>query len=497
MRTPRSWGPLCVAVGMACLPAAAEGAKADRVARLLEAYDDAGVFSGAALVAEGGEVIYRGGFGSANRVWGIPNAPSTRFLIGSATKQFTAILILQLAEAGQLRLDGTLSDYLPDYRQDTGRRISLHHMLSHTSGLPDYYTREFYELHKDRFYPHEEFVERFLSRDLDFEPGTDGAYSSANYYLLGLIIEEVTGKSFDAVLQGRILDPCGMFDTGMDRFAVPDSALASGYIKTYLGFRVPPFEIPESSAYAAGAMFSTVEDLYLFDRALREGRLLSADAAKHLIAPVTSVGWMPDASFAYGGMVAERNLGSDGEPRLIHQMAGSTTTGFTTIVTRVPEDGHFVALLANSGPGHFHEALHEMTGKILAVLSGHTVEHPKRSLADHVGSVLSAAGVEAAIREYERCTESGEFAGEEGPMNRLGYDLMAAGRYSDAWRILRLNTERYPQSANAFDSLAEALEQGGRAEAAVEAYRRALELEPDGRLGTRARERISFLRGRL
>ena len=105
---------------------------------LLKQYYDYGQFNGSVLVADKGKIIYEKGFGMANMEWAIPNQPDTKFRIGSVTKQFTATLILQLVEEGKIKLNGKITDYLPDYRKDTGEKVTIHQLLNHTSGIPLY-----------------------------------------------------------------------------------------------------------------------------------------------------------------------------------------------------------------------------------------------------------------------------------------------------------------------------------------------------------------------
>src|SRR6185295_2916293 len=112
--------------------------KAPKIDEMLSLYQKYGQFNGSALVADNGKVIYKKGVGLANMEWDIPNTPDTKFRLGSITKQFTATLILQLAEQGKIKLDGKIIDYLPDYRNDTGSKVTIHHLLSHTSGIPSY-----------------------------------------------------------------------------------------------------------------------------------------------------------------------------------------------------------------------------------------------------------------------------------------------------------------------------------------------------------------------
>jgi CubicO group peptidase (beta-lactamase class C family) len=169
------------------------------------------------LVADGGKVIYKKGFGMANMEWEIPNQTDTKFRIGSVTKQFTATLVLQLTEEGKIKLDGKITDYLPDYRKDTGDKVTIHHLLNHTSGIPSYTGLPgFFQNESRNPYGVKEFVKKFASGDLEFEPGSKFSYNNSGYFLLGAIIEQVTGKPYARVLQERIFDPLGMKDTGYD-----------------------------------------------------------------------------------------------------------------------------------------------------------------------------------------------------------------------------------------------------------------------------------------
>src|SRR6185436_14293187 len=168
-------------------------------------------FNGTVLVAEDGKVVYKGGFGLANMEWNIPNTPDTKFRLGSITKQFTATVILQLVEQGKIKLDGKLSDYLPDYRKDVGNKVTIHNLLTHTSGIPSYTGLPgFFDNVSRNPYKVTEFVNKYASGDLEFEPGSKFSYNNSGYFLLGAIIERVTGKTYEQVLKENIFDPLGM-----------------------------------------------------------------------------------------------------------------------------------------------------------------------------------------------------------------------------------------------------------------------------------------------
>jgi CubicO group peptidase (beta-lactamase class C family) len=167
--------------------------KANRIDNLVSLYHKYGQFNGSVLVADNGKVLYQKGFGLANMEWTIPNSPDTKFRLGSITKQFTATLILQLVEQGKIKLDGKLTDYLPDYRKDTGDKVTIHNLLSHTSGIPSYTSLPgFFQNVSRNPFTVDDFIKKYASGELEFEPGTKFVYDNSGYFLLGAIVEKVT-----------------------------------------------------------------------------------------------------------------------------------------------------------------------------------------------------------------------------------------------------------------------------------------------------------------
>ena len=227
-----------------------------KVDELLKQYYDLGLFTGSVLVSDRGK-IYEKGYGLANREWDIPNAPDTKFRLGSITKQFTATLILQLVEQGKIKLDGHITDYLPDYRKDTGDKVTIHNLLTHTSGIPSYTERPDYasDISRNTFTP-ADFVKKYASGDLEFEPGTKFSYDNGGYFILGAIVEKITGKPYEQVLKERIFDPLGMSDTGFDHLETILPKRATGYSKNPTGF-VNSSYVDMSVPYAAGSLYSS------------------------------------------------------------------------------------------------------------------------------------------------------------------------------------------------------------------------------------------------
>ncbi|GAB5519404.1 MAG: serine hydrolase domain-containing protein [Rhodothermales bacterium] len=245
---------------------------------LLQAYHKAGLLNGTVLVAEGDRILYSGGFGEANMSWGVPNAPDTKFRIASTTKQFTSALIHRLAEEGRVNLNAPISTYLPSYPLPQGDRIFVRHLLNQTSGIPNYTSlRSWEDIKRDAYTP-DAFLDVFSDLDLDFVPGSRFGYSNSNYFVLGVIIERVTGQSYAAALREWLLDPLGLDNTGyVPRTHVVDK-MAAGYVKDEQGAYVPEAYVDVSLPYAAGMLYSTVEDLHTWMRALHGGRVFQDPA---------------------------------------------------------------------------------------------------------------------------------------------------------------------------------------------------------------------------
>lgn len=458
--------------------------KISRIDALINVYHEYGQFNGSILVAERGAVILKKGYGPANREWDIPNTPSTKFRLGSITKQFTSMLILQLVEKGKLEIDGKLSEYLPYYRQDTGSRITLHHLLTHTSGIPSYtgLPRFFEDVSRDP-YSVEEFVKTYCSGDLEFEPGSKYRYNNSGYFLLGAILEEVTEKSYEELLKERIFEPLGMQDSGYDRHSPVIPNRASGYSNTFEGYTNAPY-LDMSLPYAAGSLYSTVEDLYIWDQALYTEKLLSAKMKKLMFTPYV-------ANYGYGWGIRRKSL-PDREEKLTSISHGGGINGFNSLIERLVDDRHLIVLLNNT-PG---ANLGEMSNAIIRILYDKPYTLPKRSIAKVIYRVLLEEGVTSALSRYhELKSEHGtDYDFTAGELNNLGYFLLNdKQRVADAIAIFKLNVSVHPKYANGYDSLAEAYMTAGSTDLAIEYYEKSLELDPDN---TNAVEKLKELKKR-
>jgi CubicO group peptidase (beta-lactamase class C family) len=438
-------------------------------------------FNGTALVAENGKVVYKGGVGLANMEWNIPNTPDTKFRLGSITKQFTATVILQLVEQGKIKLDGKLSDYLPDYRKDVGNKVTIHNLLTHTSGIPSYTSQPgFFENVSRNPYKVDEFVKKYASGDLEFEPGSKFVYDNSGYFLLGAIIERVTGKPYEQVLQENIFNPVGMKNTGYDHHDTIIAKRAAGYVKTHDSFANAPY-LDMSIPYAAGSLYSTVEDLYLWDQALYTDKLLSAQSKALMYTPFLE-------NYAYGWSIqnASFKVNNVDVPVITH---GGGINGFTTTIVRFPREKNLIVMLDNTNT----EYLDRLSDSIAKIIYNQPYELPKMSIVSTLEKTINEKGIEAGIAQYRelKAKEAATYDFSEAELNQLGYRLLRnAGKPREAIEIFKLNVEAYPKGFNAYDSLAEAYATINERELAIQNYKKSLELNPNNANATEVLKRL-------
>ena len=444
--------------------------KARKIDALISRYSQYGQFNGSALVADNGKVIYKKGFGLASMEWNIPNEPDTKFRLGSITKQFTATLILQLVEQGKIKLDGKLSDYLPDYRKDTGSRVTVHNLLSHTSGIPSYTSLPgFFENVSRNPFKVDEFIKRYASNDLEFEPGTKFVYSNSGYFLLGAIIEKITGKPYEQVLKENIFDPLAMKNSGYDHWGAIISKRSIGYTKTPRGYETAPY-LDMSIPYAAGSLYSTVEDLYLWDQALYGDKILTAKSKELMFKPNLD-------NYGYGFVMRKISLGPNKLEVPVIQHNGGIN-GFSTTIVRLVNDKRLIVLLDNTERGQY---LDKIASNIASILYDQPYEAPKQSIADTLLKTILGKDFASAITQY-RQLKAGSAASQydfgETELNTLGYQLLQMQKVTDAIEIFKLNVAAYPQAFNAYDSLGEGYMVHGDKELAIANYKKSLELNP-------------------
>ncbi|MET4073960.1 serine hydrolase domain-containing protein [Hymenobacter sp. UYCo722] len=341
-------------------------------------YEQAGLFNGSVMVADQGRIVLQKGYGLADRATSTPNTPDTKFRIGSLTKQFTAALVLRLVEQGKLKLDGRVGDYLPDYPTAAGRALTLHQLLSHTTGLPEYLALPALAAISTTPQTPSQLVAIFANQPLEFAPGSQHHYSNSNYILLGAIIEKVTGKSYAQVFDTQIARPAGLRATAYAPTEPADARRAAGYTTTPNGLApAPPIHL--SVPFAAGAITSTVTDLYRWNEVLLGTNVLSDASQRLLFTPVKE-------NYAYGWMVFKARIGAAPDTVLMQEHNGAVN-GFASYLVRVPERRQCIVLLDN----HSSRALADLRRGLLRLINHQPATPPSVAAAPPAAAAASTA----------------------------------------------------------------------------------------------------------
>lgn len=294
---------------------------------------DNGQFSGIVLVSIKGDIVYKNAVGYANLEDSIPNSCDSKFRIASFTKPFTSMLILQLVEDGKIKLNDKLIDYLPEFTVAGGDKITIRQLLTHRAGITGHPRIPNLIDIEQQYYTRSTFLKLIMQYDLIYKPGKGREYSNFGYGLLALLIEKVTGKSYDEVMFEKICKPAGMTNTLSDITELPIEKRAIGYTHDYFtGLKKSSF-LDMSFCLGAGQLISTAEDLYLFDQALYTNKLLS-EKSKHLFFNVC--GWHK----------TKYNFGSGSKRITCNNLEGSIN-GFQSHTQRIEKDTVLIIVLRN------------------------------------------------------------------------------------------------------------------------------------------------------
>jgi len=371
---------------LAILAGSCLGQDAARMDQIVQSYVTNNSFMGSVLVARDAQVLFSKGYGSANLEWNVPNAPNTKFRLGSVTKQFTAASILLLEERGKLSVSDPVKKYLPD-APAAWDKITIFHLLTHTSGIPNFTSFPDYAKLEPFATTAEQVVARFRDKPLDFQPGEKWSYSNSGYVLLTYLIEKITGGSYKTFVQENIFTPLGMKDSGYDSNSAVIPHRASGYTLVNNQLENAGF-VHMSVPQGAGALYSTTEDLLKWEQGLFGGKVLRAASLQKMTTPFKD-------DYAFGLEVK-----TAGGHKLIDH--GGGIQGFNTELAYYPDDKLTVVALGNvngAAPG-------EIATKLAALSHGETVSLPgerkeitleSKALSHNVGAYQMASGANMLI----------------------------------------------------------------------------------------------------
>jgi len=427
--------------------------KSKSIQKIFQYLADNNLFNGAALVVSNGHVVYHGAFGYANMEWMIPNTTDTRFNIGSVTKQFTAVLVLQLADEGKISLKDTISRYIPELDNKFSDQMTIHQLLTHTSGLPSHYSTmdDYMKVGMRIPYTFQERLEQLRNLEFEFKPGTSWAYSGFGYTILGHIVARVTGRSLEDNYKERIFRPLGMTQSGvmLDSRLVPRKAY--GYQKKWDDSYMPAVYFSQTEAkLGGGGLYSTIEDFLKWYKAVQGGSFFTEQMKKKYFKAHYR---FPDGDgYCYGHYSTKYKINENQNVDVFYH--GGSLPGASALVLRVPEKDQCVVLFHNAGMGH-EEFLYEIATEVLNILYGKEFHYPKMSILYSVGITALFDSIEEVRKHYYYLKNnlSDAYIFDPDQLNIMAMLLMQFGAIENIPGVLKLNIDEYPDRPSSYFEL--------------------------------------------
>ena len=385
---------------------------------------------GTALVSRKGKVIYKKAFGMADLELNVPMHPDMIFRIGSITKQFTAVAILQFAEKGKLSLQDDIKKFIPDYPTQ-GHTITIEHLLTHTSGIKSYTGMPDFQSMMRKDMKPAEIIDMFKNEKMEFAPGTKWNYNNSAYILLGYIIEKVSGKSYEDYVKENLFIPAGMTNSGYGNERRIIKNRAKGYQKNkdvyenadYLSMTLP---------YAAGSLISTVEDLWKWNQAVNSYKIVSKASLDKAFTNYRLSNNKP-ANYGYGWSLAR----VQGSPTVEHS---GGINGFQTDAMYLPKEDIFVVIFSNCNcnpPGDLAQRIAAITmGKPYAFKE---IPIDETATKEFVGVYENEEGEQRIISAEGNILTSQRGAGSKFRIKPFEKDKFFFEKYLDQLEFIRNN----------------------------------------------------------
>lgn len=471
------WIALLIAGCSCSILAKGQQAKIAAIDALMNKYIELDRFNGCLLVADDHAIIYQRVHGVANPATGEPLTQEHRFRLASVAKQFTGTAIMILKERGELDYDDNVRKYLPDLPYDG---ITIRHLLTHTSGLPDY--GSLLDQHWDT--THVNTRERKIANNHDayeclvkyrppalFPPGDRHEYCNTGYNLLALIVERVSGQTYQEFMRTRVFDPLGMtstFENAADG-TLPDKLRARGFKRNPVDTGYVDIDWHyQNGMFGDGGAFSTITDMFKYDQALYGSKLVSQQTLKEAFS-CSKLNDGNEVDYGFGWSIVHNGRGDF----VAH---GGGWAGFSSFFLRDYHNGNTVIQLTNM-PGVRKE---QLAFAIYEILHGGKYEMPKGSVAEVMLTEINKSNVRVALERYHELKKSkpDDYDFSERELNALGYLLLGQKRYADAIEIFKKNASVFPDSWNVYDSLGEAYIKSNDLEQAIRYYEKSLSLNP-------------------
>lgn len=454
--------------------------KSEELDRLFNYYNENGSFSGAVLAAGNGKIIYRKAFGFSDFENKNLMRPSAVFNIASTTKPFTAAAIMMLKERGKLSYDDKLIDFLSDF-PSYGKNITIRHLLTHTSGVPDFVN----EMHLHYKIP--VLTTRLVydslkaQTSLNFNPGEKYSYSNSGYFLLALIIEKVTGKTYREYLEKNIFKPLGMNTT----YAYDESMTdVPNRVNAYVGYWQKNEDDLKLKVAGEGNIYSTVSDLFLFEQALYHNRLIKTETMVEAYNTANLLPIREGLNYGFGW-----NIKNDTSGTIVYHPGGNG--GFRCQLWRHLDKKRTLIVLSNNT---FLSSCPNILSGAQKIMKGESYTLGEIPITELFYKIFYEKGFDTAMEriKQEKKKNDPKYCYPEKNINNLGLEFMFFRKEPHhAVEIFKFNAELYPESWNTYDSLAEGYLQIGENKLAIEAFDKSLKLNPKN---TNAAKRLKKLK---
>lgn len=431
-------------------------------------------FSGSVLVDLNGKKAISKGYGFSDKAKGIKNDPTTVFDIGSITKQFTAAAILKLEMQGKLATTDRITKYFDNVPSDKAN-TTIHDLLRHQSGLQSNVGKDYEKISR------QDFLDKVLNSKLRFETGTNFSYSNIGYSLLAMIIEKVSGQTYETYLYENLLQPAGMEMTGYKRPSFEKNKVTVGYYTDGTDWGKPTEKQWDTSApfwhlTGNGGILSTIEDLYKWDKALQGDKILSEKAKSKLYRPIIRPEENYKSIYGYGWDVEQTARNTR---RVWHN--GSNNIFHADFMRFIDEDVTLIMLSNMSHRTNFNNLNFELARIIfednfVPVIPIADNEANQKFSYDIIELAMHK-GLDAAKSAYKKRDSKVNII--EPLLNEKGYDLLSVKEYEQAIAVFSMNTFAFPKSSNAYDSLGEAYMNKGDIPLAVKNYEISIALNPN------------------
>ena len=414
---------------------------AKTIEQVVETYVSNHAFEGTILVSKFQNIVFEHAYGFSDRMKKQATTTDHSFLLASLSKPLTSTLVLMLEQQGKLKLDDSLASYFPQFTGAFQKQITLHHLLSHTSGIPNHFDiegwfdPEFHQATSDL-----DFISVISKLPIRSAPGKDYLYSNPAYFLLGKIVEKVTAQSFSTNLRNLILSPLGMDRSGVVSGVGLDSEIVKGYQwQSGGGYREQVAK--NMNLFGAGAaIYSNIHDLYQFDLALYGNKLLSPNNKQRLFDPENAYSWRVGNI----PIVNEQNVN-------VHMYDGQFD-GFSTFMTRFVDDKHSIIILSNVSMSFFVKQ--QMTMDIAAVLYGQEAPNRRNDVSLALINGIATGSFEQTLANIQINNEAWKFS--EASLSALAYQVLWSGLGENSLKLFSLVDTSFPESSSAKRNLKQA-----------------------------------------